>query len=739
MVALLKRLCLASLVLAFATRTASAFSLLGPLGLETYQAAVIGYGIGGDVGDPRNIAQEYRWNTPVVYYAFDQNFLDYFGSNGVAAVESGLDVLDRLKPLSSYSSALTEFPLNTERINYAAQAANMFDLKSAAMNLVLEELGLAQAERWVWTLRGRVTQPGLSCPFMIYTVIQRNYDPTFLNTGQYSSYINGTLYDYRILEACTGPNPLALTFNFPVDPTASTPSTVANVLSLISQFGTFFTGLTRDDVGGLRYMLSPTNINSEAVSPDSLLIDTNNSLQLITTTNFAQLYAAALTNPPAQLLALFPGLVINSFSQFPTNIVTSNITATLTVPVGAPPGSSPTLKLTTTYTTNFVIGYNYVFGNVVTNTVSFQTFISQQTVTTGVPVGAPPGSSPVTTTNTTVTALQNVVTGDYFLVPTNACGFTILSNLQANVTLFTNFNITTNGTVGTFTLTNSFTLVTFFTNHVLLAQVPNCVAGTLALRHGIDKISFVRANYDSLIGTFFQPITNTYTLTAQTNSGPFTQTFQRTVVRPDFLFSAGDPLNNSGLGTELGVRTAPNFDSANIPAQNPGEIAGPGTIAAPVIITFDNVGPVLINVFNPLDNFFFGLAQSDGVTNFVWGSFDATTNAPVTYPNGTSVLNFDAQMYLGVANVFLPGGNSQPPTLYSAQLQALGNATPFTWALSPRTVGPLPPGLALSSSPPGTNAVISGTASAAGVYDFTVRLSDSAGRSVDQNLVITIH
>ena len=123
-------------------------------------------------------------------------------------------------------------------------------------------------------------------------MIQRNYDPTFLNTGQYSSYVNGILYDYDISLVCL---PAVVTFiiDFPVDPTASTPTTVANILSYTTAFGTFFNGLTRDDVGGLRYMLDPTNVNFEAVSPDSLLIDTNNSLQLITTTNFAALYAAA--------------------------------------------------------------------------------------------------------------------------------------------------------------------------------------------------------------------------------------------------------------------------------------------------------------------------------------------------------------------------------------------------------------------------------------------------------------
>ena len=50
---------------------------------DAWQTPVIGYGIGGDIGTPKNLGEEYRWVRPVLYYSYDQNFLDYFGTNGV--------------------------------------------------------------------------------------------------------------------------------------------------------------------------------------------------------------------------------------------------------------------------------------------------------------------------------------------------------------------------------------------------------------------------------------------------------------------------------------------------------------------------------------------------------------------------------------------------------------------------------------------------------------------------------
>src|SRR5579864_3591296 len=65
-----------------------AFSLLGPF--TDWMYATNGYHLGYDIGGPMNINEGYRWNVPVVTYGFGKSFLDYFGSNGVAAVEGAI-------------------------------------------------------------------------------------------------------------------------------------------------------------------------------------------------------------------------------------------------------------------------------------------------------------------------------------------------------------------------------------------------------------------------------------------------------------------------------------------------------------------------------------------------------------------------------------------------------------------------------------------------------------------------
>ena len=53
----------------------------------------------------------------------------------------------------------------------------------------------------------------------------------------------------------------------------------------------------------------------------------------------------------------------------------------------------------------------------------------------------------------------------------------------------------------------------------------DCVVTNVTLRQGMDKFTFLRANYDSLMGRFFQPITNRYYLIGVTNSRPVTNWF----------------------------------------------------------------------------------------------------------------------------------------------------------------------------------------------------------------------
>ena len=106
-----------------------------------------------DIGGPMDIGSEYRWNVPVVTYGFDKSFLDYFGTNGVAAVESAIQVLNDLPPASDI--VLTNYPFESQQINYQAQSLSLYDLKSERFCLLLEQMGLATPTRYVFALRLR--------------------------------------------------------------------------------------------------------------------------------------------------------------------------------------------------------------------------------------------------------------------------------------------------------------------------------------------------------------------------------------------------------------------------------------------------------------------------------------------------------------------------------------------------------------------------------------------------------
>ena len=149
---------------------------------DAWQTTTIGYGLLNDTVAPKNIAQEFRHNTPVMYYTYDPNFTGYFNANhttnGTAAVDAAFAILNGLTNVDQYSSQLSEFPLSSQKYNYSAQALGLRDLKSTTLYLLLEQLGLADPERYVWTLHDRFLPSGGTCPLdEEYLVVQRNLDP----------------------------------------------------------------------------------------------------------------------------------------------------------------------------------------------------------------------------------------------------------------------------------------------------------------------------------------------------------------------------------------------------------------------------------------------------------------------------------------------------------------------------------------------------------------------------------
>jgi hypothetical protein len=254
--------------------SAAAFSLLGPG--ETWQADDIGYDpFGFDIGGPHNLGEEYRVNFPVMTYGFDESFLNYFGSAGTAAVHSAMTVLNNLPPVSQMSSNLAEFPTDAKRFNFQASALNLLDLKSHVLGAMVEQLGLASPERWAWALRNRREFSVGMQMFTNYLVIQRNFDPV---TWQPTPYVNDVLYTYQVQEF-TMPD-FADAVEFTVDPLANGFTSVASVFGGLFgggiQPGEFFDGITRDDAGGLRYLLRTNNFQIELLANGANLIGTTN-------------------------------------------------------------------------------------------------------------------------------------------------------------------------------------------------------------------------------------------------------------------------------------------------------------------------------------------------------------------------------------------------------------------------------------------------------------------------------
>jgi hypothetical protein len=735
------------LLLASGLQSSWAYSLAGPVGNggDAWQSPVIGYGPPTSLVAPKNLGEEFRRNIPTSYYAFDANFLDYFGSNGVSAVVSALTILDSLTNVDSYSTALLEFSLDTRHINYTAQTLGLYDLKSFTLGAMIEQMGLADPVEWTWTLHDRYLPPGGSCPAgdEEYLVVQRNYDfvSSPLNQLQYSPYVNDTLYSYEILEACTGPNPLALAVPFSVDPLADIYSPVA---SFAIGWGDYYTGLTRDDVAGLRYLLSTNNVNFETTAAGSLL-ENPGQTNLIQNFDLGAFLAAALTNDAATVAALFPNVTTAGSSNYFTTVCTPNIVSHLANPPAGSPVGTPQQFIVTTngFTcvpqTNFV--YNLANVVAVTNVFTNNTASFIQTISLAGQIGAPIGSSPVTNITMTPIILTNVPPGDFFIVPPGLCGYNINTNpyiLNGPVTATTNV-LTTATNANGFVFSES--IVTFFTNHYYFAQPVTCIPAATGLYQGIGKVQYVEADYDSLLGQFFQPVTNYYTMTLVTNSQAVVQKFQRVVTTPDFIFDADDLVTGPAAVPIIGTFARNlNFNTTQV---LPG-LAGPGTITPSTTITFDKVGPVYYNSFGDgLDGLdgtpYFNESPGGDISDlfysgyFIWASYDGTTNAPVVYPDGTSVANLENQVLIQLSPAILPGGFSGVP-YGPVTISAAGGAftQPYTWSASG-----LPSGLAIASKPDST-ATLSGTPAQSGTNDFILTLTDYVGRSVQWGYTIKI-
>src|SRR4029078_12246351 len=141
-------------------------------------------------------------------------------------------------------------------------------------------------------------------------------------------------------------------------------------------------------------------------------------------------------------------------------------------------------------------------------------------------------------------------------------------------------------------------------------------------------MTFVRRSFDSLLGQFYEPVTNRLHLTMVTNNLAIDQVFDRPVRQPDLLFSADD-LVSDPTAFPIVVNYISRSIIFNTNNALPG-LPGPGLIEPGLDLIFNKVGPSYLNV-GP-----FFLDEPSNVPSFVWGSFDGSTNPPVVFPSGTS-------------------------------------------------------------------------------------------------------
>lgn len=778
--------------LALGLQSAWAFSLLGPSAAYTgvpagfgdvYEITEIGYnplpatdaayGItdDNDIG-PKNQGEGYRRNTAVLYYAFSPTFSDYFGSNGEYAAQQAFDILNgafngqtnaplflnspnngvlgdtngspaillnATNSVDIYSTGLTEFPLDSEEINYQAQVLGLQDVKSFTLAILAEEMGLADPVRYTWGLHTRAHVGAIPCPVgQEYSVVQRNFDisPSPVNQLQYSSYVNDELYSYFIYENCDAPlvsPPGAAALPIPADPLVNNRPVASGGAGLdFLGIGSFYTGLTRDDIAGLRWLYSTNNYDTpssgyqESPAAGSTLF-AYGTPQLLSTSNYNALVAMSLTNNPGTMAGLFPGIQFTYLTNYFSNVVSATMSYVTNFPYGGVSGQGY-VGLQTTYSTNLVDFFQYTFGNVITNKAFPTTTYQYQTITFGPPIGWPVGSAPVTNVSLSQPFQSNVPSGDFFVITNGECPPNFLQTLQTNVNIITNTIAATTNADGTFIIQN---LISYFTNYTFSVLPCALATNRIETYQGIGRIQFIRVrddNYDYLLGQFITPITNQYTMVALTNGQFVTQTFQRVVTTPDFLFEANDAASGPGglPGSQNGVSRGEVFNLANIQPL----LAGPGTIDPPTVLGFNKVGVLYENTGPSFLN------QAGGAQFFLWGSFDGTTNAPVVYPNGTDLVNLMNEALVQIAPLPPNLPNGTKGVAYNVAFSATGTSGAVTWTLAPISAG-LPPGLGLSAG-----GVLSGTPTQSGTFDnIVIQMTDSSTppRVVNTGYSLTIN
>jgi len=149
-------------ILFAAVQTSPAFVLMGPASAgET--AAQTQFNLHDEMGTPkatdRGARRFWRWNQPYFVYSFDASFVGYFGTEGMDAVHQAINVVNDFFVNEDYSG-MGELDLmkhgfagnyNTTWVNTTAANAQIIDIKSLTLGMMVNHLGIGNSHRHMFT------------------------------------------------------------------------------------------------------------------------------------------------------------------------------------------------------------------------------------------------------------------------------------------------------------------------------------------------------------------------------------------------------------------------------------------------------------------------------------------------------------------------------------------------------------------------------------------------------------
>src|SRR6185295_20085000 len=204
----------------------------------------------------------------------------------------------------------------------------------------------------------------------------------------------------------------------------------------------------------------------------------------------------------------------------------------------------------------------------------------------------------------------------------------------------------------------------------------------------------------------------------------------------NFTVKATDTLNQSdtqALSITVNLPPPPNITTLSLPngtmasAYSQTVQATGGTGALTWSISAGSL-PTGLNPINPSTGQITGTPLVPGTFNF---SVQATDTLNQSDTQALSI-TIDLPAPPNITTTTLLNGTAGTP--YSQQVQATGGIGNLSWTIVSPGTGPLPPGLDID---PNTG-VISGTPNTAGVFPFTVQVTDTIPQSDTQDLSITI-